>query len=408
MAQGRKQGRRQAGLVQQGQRRGGRAVIRVGEGERPKRKEFEGENGAQGGGLEACRIRMCIDIGSTVVVQSSSQRSVIKSRKGYWPRCSCSFGARAATGVHLASNIPGLAFEGWNFDSSASTRLALSLLAVLRFALHHSMILLPTLLGLGALSQAKPVHQRTEGQLLLQRSDSPLPPPACASYHGRLPIRPHTTLYYVSPECATDSGARGVPFEWSEEGRLVWVGDSSLDETVDALMIRRDELHAMRMLSQLQQTSQSAFGAEETAWKTVLALGEGQGELMLVGDDAFLTMGEDWSFKEMVAISQDPLPAPLFVANSFGALNESSGIPARDVKRVQDLLSNLKFSPLISTLLGTFNRHQEITKDVRYLSNEDQSSATSDEERWVSRHSMSEGSVKASAWLLRESLSPRC
>lgn len=58
-------------------------------------------------------------------------------------------------------------------------------------------------------------------------------------------------------------------------------------------------------------------------------------------------------------------------------------------------------SAQISTLLSSF-RKKDFVSDVRYLSGEDQSNAISDEERWTSRHSMSEGGVKASNWLMRE------
>lgn len=280
-------------------------------------------------------------------------------------------------------------------------------------------MLLPTLLGFGALSaHASPVQHTTTGQLLVQHPTSPTPP-ACASFHGRLPIRPHTSLYYASADCTASSGARGLPLEWTE-GRLLWTADSELDATVDALVTRRDELNAMRTM---QQTDQQTLGSGSQGWRVVLDLGEGRGELIQVENDEMLrsfTQSEEWSLREMVAISEDPLPAPAVVVNSLGTANDSAGVPSRDVKRVQDHLDSLKFSPLvcglklcafdaltlyavqISTLLGTF-RQKQLIADVRYLSNEDQSLAQSDDERWVSRHSMSEGSVKASAWLLRES-----
>lgn len=279
------------------------------------------------------------------------------------------------------------------------------------------MLHLTALLGIAAISQASPVHEApSTGQLLLQHPTSRSPPPACASFHGRLPTKAHTGLYYAAQECATTSGARGIPFDWSD-GRLLWVGDSALDEGVAELVTRRDQLRAARTEQQ-----QQVFGVVQ-GWRVLTELGGDDGELIQIEDDEILrswTQSEEWALKEMVAISMEPLVAPATSKTALGAVDGST-VPSRDVQRIQDHLDELRFSPLvslellivtsrltpspplqISTLLSTFGK-KDFVPDVRYLSGEDQSAAVSDDERWVSRHSMSEGAIKASNWLLRES-----
>lgn len=206
------------------------------------------------------------------------------------------------------------------------------------------MLLLATLLGIGAISQASPVHEAAStGHILLQRPTSS-PPPACASFHGRLPTKSRTRLYYASLDCATTSGARGIPFDWSN-GRLLWVGDTALDEEVAELVARRDQLQAARAM---QQQQQQVLGVEQ-GWHVLTELGGSEGELIQIEDDEILrswTQSEEWALKEMVAISEGPLPAPLSSEKALGA--DGPTVPSRDVQRIQDHLDELKFSPLVS------------------------------------------------------------
>lgn len=73
-------------------------------------------------------------------------------------------------------------------------------------------------------------------------------------------------------------------------------------------------------------------------------------------------------------------------------------VPRAHVARIQSHLDSLKFSPAISRLLAKVPI-KDIEADVLYLSGESQPDATA-ATSWVSRHSMGEGSHKASSWLL--------
>jgi hypothetical protein len=231
-------------------------------------------------------------------------------------------------------------------DPRALAQLKSSSLAALSFThivLVDRMLLLAALLGISAISHASPVHDSpSTGQLLLQRPTTPSPP-TCASFHGRLPTKPRTALYYASLDCATTSGARGIPFDWSN-GRLLWVGDTALDEGVAELVARKEQLQAARVM-QRQQT----LGAER-GWHILAELGEGEGELIQLEDDEILrswTQSEEWALKEMVAISEEPLSAFTTSETAVGAFDGPT-VPSRDVQRIQDHLDELKFSPLAS------------------------------------------------------------
>lgn len=111
-------------------------------------------------------------------------------------------------------------------------------------------------------------------------------------------------------------------------------------------------------------------------------------------------------FATLVAISRTPLPLPAsFTAVSLasdGPLHANGGetVPKKDVARIVAHLDSLSFQPLISLLLDKVPI-DDIEADVLYLSGESQVGATNEDEKWNSRHSMGEGSHKASKWLLR-------
>lgn len=231
--------------------------------------------------------------------------------------------------------------------------------------------------------------------------------PPCASFHGRVGARVRTPLHYLDAECAASAPQyRGAPFSW-EAGSLLWARDSDLDESVMELAARKAEIAAD--LVALEHQQQVTFG-HNYAPRLVLELPGGEGKLMQFATDSHLlewTSRPEYSFTELVAISEHPLPSlPSFSSSSSAgdggaAFIGGELVPKRDVDRVAAHLKDLKFSPLLSTLLESFPK-ANITQDVRYLSGEDQSLAADDTERWHTRHSMSEGGAKASAWLLRE------
>lgn len=139
--------------------------------------------------------------------------------------------------------------------------------------------------------------------------------------------------------------------DWNE-GRVLWVGDSALDEGVQELMTRKEELLVAQALKVQQEEQQHAFGAQR-GWKILAELGD-EGQIIQVEDDEMLrvwTHSAEWSFKEMVAISEEALPSPVASAQAVGAVD--SNIPSRDVQRIQDHLDDLRFSPLVRASLPT-------------------------------------------------------
>ncbi|SCV74418.1 BQ2448_8057 [Microbotryum intermedium] len=303
------------------------------------------------------------------------------------------------------------------------------------------LILSTALLGLAS-SHVSAVARSQEGALFLHNPSSSSPrsssvgaplwstsaaPPACASFHARLGTRPSSTdVYYLSSECVDSSHSASssasshfISFDWSH-GSLMWVAPSSLD--ADLLQQRQAEIQEVvfaRQLVTYQQVqaqthlsssrADSASTSDESSGVRLIApLPVGQGRLVQLESDALLrTWTEDpiHALQELVFISPDPLPQPsrgvlASDAVADGPVQGGELVSKRDRERVVDILDGLKFNPLLSKLVKTLSK-KAIIADVRYLSAEDQSSATTSSERWISRHSMSEGAGRASKWLLQ-------
>lgn len=236
------------------------------------------------------------------------------------------------------------------------------------------------LLALAQLATASPVHSSSLVVAPLAEA------PACATYHG--PVG-SLALLYLPPSCSAPSGTHGTPFDWSA-GRLVWVTESVLDKEVNELRERKAELART-----VEGGAQLRFGVEEET-RMVLDLGKAGQLVQFPSDEALLSWTSDaaHALTELVAISS--LPLPLLKALRTSSTG-SSTVDQRSIKRIVDHLAALRFSPLISTLLATFPRKQ-FKKDVQWLSGEQQGGE--EREKWVSRHSMSEGGAKASDWIL--------
>ncbi|SCZ96720.1 BZ3500_MvSof-1268-A1-R1_Chr4-1g06653 [Microbotryum saponariae] len=255
---------------------------------------------------------------------------------------------------------------------------------------------------------------------------SVIPPPECASFHARLGTRPESTdVYYLTSEClqsyrssslSSASASRFIAFDWSH-GSLMWVTSSSLE--ADLLQQRQAEIQEVifaRQLATYQQTRAqiplpgSKIKSDESAGVRLIAAlaPAAQGRLVQLETDTLL---REWTedpihaLQELVFISSDPLPPPsrAVLASEAGVEGPVQGgelVSKKDRQRVVDILQGLKFNPLLSKLVKTLSK-KAIIADVRYLSAEDQSSATTSSERWISRHSMSEGAERASDWLLQ-------
>ncbi|KAM0755208.1 Zn-dependent exopeptidase [Meredithblackwellia eburnea MCA 4105] len=228
--------------------------------------------------------------------------------------------------------------------------------------------------------------------------------PACATYHGLLPLSTSSHILYFPPSCTSPDGA--IPFTWTEDSVLAWAIPSALDEQVEELVERRDRIAFQSLVKKQQkvQESQSAFSAsrEESEEEGVsffsLKLDDNRQDGVLVhfstpSSLSRWTSDPRYCFHELVGISPIPLPIPA-IASSF--YPPPQPVPAPDVARIQHHLDTLKFNSNISSLLASFPRAPFKT-DVEYLTGENQ--VAPEGEGWKSRHSMSEGGRKASNWL---------
>ncbi|KAK4698686.1 hypothetical protein P7C70_g7586, partial [Phenoliferia sp. Uapishka_3] len=223
--------------------------------------------------------------------------------------------------------------------------------------------------------------------------------PACATYHGPISA---SHLFHLPPTCfhSQSSDLIYAPLDW-DAGRLMWVHETALEESVEALLSRKAELDFESEL-QAQGIQQTYFGSrsiDENEPKLVMKLPAGQGHLVQFPSDASLsrwTSSPTNAFLELVFIS----PAPLILPTTESSLYPAPmPVPQPSIDRISQHLKNVKFNSLISILVSTFPRDGFI-KDVKYLSGEDQKAKAG--EGWVSRHSMSEGGRRASNWIVGE------
>ncbi|KDE08099.1 hypothetical protein MVLG_01581 [Microbotryum lychnidis-dioicae p1A1 Lamole] len=255
----------------------------------------------------------------------------------------------------------------------------------------------------------------------LVTTTSVAPPPECASFHARLGTRPESTdVYYLTSEClqshrsssslsSASASSPFIAFDWSH-GSLLWVTSSSLE--ADLLQQRQAQIQEVifaRQLATYQQArAQIPLSDESGGVRLVAPLPPAQGRLVQLETDTLL---REWTedpihaLQELVFISSEPLPPPsrAMLASEVGLEGPVQGgelVSKKDRQRVVNILQGLKFNPLLSKLVKTLSK-KAIIADVRYLSAEDQSSAKTSSERWISRHSMSEGAERASDWLLQ-------
>ncbi|GAA6018157.1 hypothetical protein JCM10207_006096 [Rhodosporidiobolus poonsookiae] len=250
--------------------------------------------------------------------------------------------------------------------------------------------------------------------------------PSCALYHATVGTHSqshilsldHTCLASLDRDTLVDEEQWGanslaVPFEWphyataddhslttdsdsSELSGLVWLHPTAVD--ADPL--------ALPSTTNPQQLAFSAPSSDHPPRiphlepTPVLTLpGAGEGSLVRLSSTSFrtalaqleyLTSHPSYSHFALVAV-------PRTSAND----GRFPDVPQKAVDRVKDHLDGLRFSPAISRVLAGLDEklsRQRMEDDVRTLSGEDQRGLR-EEEKWVSRHSMSEGAPKAAAWL---------
>ncbi|GAA5901187.1 M28 family metallopeptidase [Sporobolomyces salmoneus] len=283
--------------------------------------------------------------------------------------------------------------------------------------------------ALSALSTAVPTTSRPS--LVLQPRDtrsSSLSTSPCARYLSRIGVSTLSDVYYLDEACvASTAGLEDTdrvviqledeqPLSLDHSGsalsRLVWLHLPKLENS-DPTRFTPETSYDPSSSSSLAG-SQIAFNAPLPVLPTRLASlpsngDASEGSLHLLSSDPrvaleqleFLTSHPSTALLTLVSI---PFPSLSISSNARLAV-EGDGpkfpeVPEKDVKRIESWLKNLEFEPLLSALLDGI-KQKGIERDVKVLSGEDQSSLKEDE-RWVSRHSMSTGAISASKWLLSQ------
>ncbi|GAA5839766.1 hypothetical protein JCM9279_005162 [Rhodotorula babjevae] len=294
-----------------------------------------------------------------------------------------------------------------------------------------------------ALSLASPVSSPSSSSadpvaliLVLSRDGRPASSvPNCATYHGMVGAQHLSDIYYVSTACAgsvvrdkssrprratpgelvmetTDMFSHPTPGD-SLSGALVWLHPTRRD-------LDRPTSSAVEPVgaAQQQQQQQLAFSAPSSPHSHLyggIVLPHDEGRLVRLSstsdadaltDLSYLSSHPDFALTSPVLISRSPvlLDRPAAASDNAGAAvvdDRFPTVPRSAVARVEAHLAGLRFDPLLSSLvakLGSDKSVERIKGDVRMLSGEDQSRIKEDE-RWVSRHSMSEGGYRAANWV---------
>lgn len=229
---------------------------------------------------------------------------------------------------------------------------------------------------------------------------------SCASYHGLLPLQRDKqvlTLWHLPSGCEGDRYVSGlaVAFAGWAQGRVVWqtqtIMDSEMNERAGASDQAQQVYYASEPDNKLEPGVQFLAGFED-----------GASRLIQIADDSILarlTLDPVHRFTEIVTLSAQSLPRPYVAAtSSSSSLSNSnnllvSSVSDKDRNRLVEQLAQLHFSPSISKMIAKIGL-EDIKADVRYLTGENQDSASSANETFHSRHSMNEGALKASTWLL--------
>lgn len=166
--------------------------------------------------------------------------------------------------------------------------------------------------------------------------------PACATYHGRVPIGNRAHIYYLDQNCDAEGAYQYLaPFSWSA-GRLLWIGNSVPDEDLST---------AMPILGH-QAVNEIVFSAIPAGPQPDVILDLGRdGQLVQVAHDGLIDRPE-WTMKEIVAISAKPTKTPSIQQTILGDF-EPQPVSQRDIDRVSEHLRGIRFSPLVRRHLRT-------------------------------------------------------
>ncbi|BGP42999.1 hypothetical protein JCM10449v2_007014 [Rhodotorula kratochvilovae] len=242
----------------------------------------------------------------------------------------------------------------------------------------------------------------------------------CATYHGTVGAQHLLDVYHLSAACASLApfAAAAVTGEsiaiestdtWTQPtdeqdltGALVWLHPTILDVDPTSLRAGPDPVLVDAHSAQLAFSAPADFLLAPLSPGDGVLLPHGEGRLLRLS-----TTSQAHALAQLAHLSSHPSFAhfsPVVLSRTPVALagdDRFPTVPESAVRRVEKHLDGLRFDPLLSSLvasLGSEKSVERMKKDVRTLSGEDQSRVVEDE-RWVSRHSMSEGGFKASNWV---------
>ncbi|GAA5865198.1 hypothetical protein JCM3774_002168 [Rhodotorula dairenensis] len=249
--------------------------------------------------------------------------------------------------------------------------------------------------------------------------------PDCASYQGTVGARTLSDLYLVTPPCRHAVQHRSVPYHGGSQhqehgtiGSLFWLRPDTLDlgdlgtqrqgppqfvlasdasppRTVRSLLAALDPNLAPSYVIDLESEDGAAF--EDEGALVSLSVSNSTRRLAQL---EYLTLHPLLAHYTLVAV---PLSTAI-ASSSSSALGGNTPYPDVSefaIKRIRHHLAALEFQPTLSAVLKSLEgekAEQRIRKDVQVLSGENQSSLH-EHEKWVSRHSMSEGGQRASDWV---------
>lgn len=290
------------------------------------------------------------------------------------------------------------------------------------------LVLFSLLASISASATAIPSTPPPASALLISSSPThDLLPCLQSSYHGtyggQLETQEH--VFIPTDDClysskALDEFTSGsiVPLELEkdEAGRIVWVGQAGVEPSVLAELKEQDMGDAWDLISSRSKELAQPFNEDEDSQhvfssrhhavlehtRPIRLLHQTEHSLLLHVPLSYMPIIDTLlpSHLVPVAVPTTPLPAT-FVSSSAEAENMWEPVQHHFVKNLRNLTANLKFSPEIDRIVSEGIELNAIRRDVRWLTGEAPSGIES-------RHSFTEGAVKAANWLKCEILRSFC
>ncbi|KAK4687842.1 hypothetical protein P7C73_g2269, partial [Tremellales sp. Uapishka_1] len=259
----------------------------------------------------------------------------------------------------------------------------------------QSQTILPVLLALGV--RAISIPSGSPSSVLLT-SIAPTPNlPAClqSSYYGSFggPSESQDHIYLLDSECTTNQlhalsqgSLVGIP---QEEGRLVWVGQAGVAESLRGDISESWEAiqgHSWALIasSQIHAESQHVLGSHQSHTAPIQLLHQSASSLLLHVPTSYLPILDTLLPSHLVPVALPTKPL------ASGSLWDS--VPEKLVKNLANITKHLKFSSEIDKIVSDGIVLDDVRRNIRWLTGEGPSGI-------VSRHSFTEGATKAAHWI---------